>query len=58
MICYLKMCQKKGKLRCHLFTKKSFSQKAFILKLSKLIIKSKTSFTKVVHFGMLFENVP
>ena len=38
------------KLSCHLVTKHSLS-------LSKLIIESKTSFTKVVHYDMLFENV-
>ena len=37
--------------------KLSFGQKVFILSLFKLIVNSKTSFAKVVHYGMLFENV-
>ena len=37
--------------------KLSFGHKVVILSLSKLNIKSKTSFTKVLQFGMLFENV-
>ena len=37
--------------------KLSFCHKAVILSLSILNIKSKTSFTKGVQFGMLFENV-
>ena len=35
----------------------SFGHKALIFSVSKLITKSKASFTKVVHYGMLFENV-
>ena len=34
-----------------------FGHKAVISSLSKLIIKSKNFFTKVIYFGMLFENV-
>ena len=35
----------------------SFGHKAVILSFSKLNIESKTSFTKVAQFGMLFENI-
>ena len=35
--------------------KLAFGHKAVISSLSKLNIESKTSFTKVVQFGMLFE---
>ena len=37
--------------------KLSFCQKPFILTLSKIIIESKTLFSKVVDDSMLFENV-
>ena len=33
------------------------SENLAVASLSKLSIKSKTSFTKVIPFGMLFENV-
>ena len=35
----------------------SFGHKAVISSLFKLNIESKTSFTKVAQFGMLFENI-
>ena len=45
------------KISCNVNVQLSIGHKAFNLSLSKLIIKAKTSFAKVVHYCMLFENV-
>ena len=47
----LENVSEKRKFRCNLI------RKTFILSLSKLIINSKTYFTNVVHYGILFEKV-